>query len=142
VAISAASPAWVLFDGYCGLCDGLVRWLVRRDRRRVLRYGPLQGEAAGRVRERHPDLPGADETFVLVEAPGTTEERVRTRSDAALALVAALGGPWRLAATARIVPRPLRDAVYRFVARRRHRWWGRLESCRLPAPEERELFLD
>ncbi|HLF56698.1 MAG TPA: DCC1-like thiol-disulfide oxidoreductase family protein [Thermoanaerobaculia bacterium] len=143
-ARTPAEPAvaWVLFDGYCGLCDGLVRWLVRRDRRRALRYGPLQGRFATEVRVRHPWLPDADETFVLVESPGAPEERVRVRSDAALAMLVRLGGAWRFAALLRLVPRPLRDAAYRFVARRRTRWFGRLEACRVPSAAERELFLD
>lgn len=135
-------PSWVLFDGYCGLCDGAVRWLLRHDRRGALLYGPLDGRAAGQVRARHPDLPSADETIVLVEAPGTGHERIRLRSDAALAILQHLGGAWRCAAVLRIVPRPLRDAVYRAVARRRTRWFGRLDACRIPTPEERGRFLD
>lgn len=139
----SAPPAWVLFDGRCGLCDGFVRWLVRRDRRRLLRYGALEGRRAAEVRARHPALPDADETVVLVERPGSDGERVRVRSDAALALLARLGGAWRLAAgLGRLVPPPLRDAAYRFVARRRRRWFGRLDACRVPAPAERALFLD
>ena len=135
-------PAWVLFDGYCGLCNGLVRWLVRTDRRRALRFGALQGRVAAEVRARHPDLPDADETLVLVEAPGTPVERVRLRSDGVLAMLARLGGAWRWVAFLRLVPRSLGDLVYRFVARRRTRWFGRLDRCRLPSPEERERFLE
>ncbi len=136
-------PVWLLFDGYCGLCDGFVRWLVRRDRGRSLRYGALQGAAAASVRRRHPDLPDADETLVLVEGPATPDERYRVRSAAVLAVLARLGPGWRVAAAlARLVPHPLRDAVYRFVARRRARWFGRLDACRVPTPEERALFLE
>jgi len=138
----AAAPAWVLFDGLCNLCDGWVRWLVTHDRRRALRYGPLQGESAAALRARHPELPSGDETVLLVEAPGTPAERVRWRSRAALATLARLGGGWRLLATLlRLVPRAVADAVYRFVARRRIRWFGRRAACRVPTAEERELFL-
>lgn len=135
-------PAWVLYDGLCGLCDRAVRRLLARDRRRALRFAPLEGATAAAVRARHPALPDADETFVLVESPGAPGERVRVRSDAAIAAVARLGGVWRLVQALRIVPPPLRDAVYRFVARRRTRWFGRLESCRLPTAGERQQFLD
>jgi len=132
----------VLFDGECGFCDAWVRWLVARDRRGRYRFGALQGESAAAVRARHQDLPPADETMVLVENPETPSERVRTRSDGALAILAGLGGPWRLAKLAWAVPRPLRDTAYRFVARRRMRWFGRLESCRVPTAAERGRFLD
>jgi len=140
---AADDVAWILFDGTCNLCDGWVRWLLPRDRRSCLRYGALQGASAAAIRRRHPELPSADETIVLVEAPGSPAERVRVRSGAVLAALARLGGGWRiLAALLRLVPRPLRDAVYGFVARRRQRWFGRRDACRAPAPAERARFLD
>jgi predicted DCC family thiol-disulfide oxidoreductase YuxK len=139
--VNEPRPAWVLFDGECQLCDSSVQWLLARDRRAALRYGALQGSAAAAVRARHPEMPSADETVVLVEFPGTAEERVRVRSDGALAIFARLGGGWRLAGLLRVIPRPLRDAVYRFVARRRKRWFGTLARCRLPTAAERARFL-
>jgi predicted DCC family thiol-disulfide oxidoreductase YuxK len=124
------------------MCDASVRWLLARDRRGALAFAPLEGEVAAAVRARHPELPPVDETVVLVESPETPAERVRVRSDAALAIVARLGGAWRATALLRLVPRPLRDLVYRFVARRRFAWFGRLEACRIPTPEERARFLE
>lgn len=139
----ATPPAWILFDGTCGLCDCSVRWLLARDRRGALRFATLEGGIGAEIRERHPELPPAEDTFVLVERPRSSAERVRVRSDAALGAVALLGGGWRLAAgLLRIVPRPFRDLVYGFVARRRTRWFGRLDACRLPTPEERKRFLE
>ena len=135
--------AWVLYDGVCGLCDRTVAWLLRHDRRGALRFAPLQGEIAAAVRARHPELPPLDATMVLVEAPEGAAERVRVRSDAALAIVARLGGGWRLlAALGRLAPPPLRDLVYRFVARRRKRWFGELAACRVPTAAERARFLE
>jgi predicted DCC family thiol-disulfide oxidoreductase YuxK len=140
--VDATRPAWVLFDGECQLCDSSVQWLLSRDRGAALRFGSLQGETGAAVRARHPALPPLDETVVLVEEPGTSRERVRVRSDGALAILARLGGAWRLAGLLRAVPRPLRDAVYRFVARRRKRWFGTLAACRVPTAAERARFLD
>lgn len=134
-------PAWILYDGLCALCDRAVVWLLRRDRRGALRFAPLQGETATRVRARHPALPPLDETLLLVERPESPAERVRVRSDAALAILARLGGIWRLAVLLRVVPRPLRDAAYRGLARRRKRWFGELSACRVPGEEERARFL-
>jgi predicted DCC family thiol-disulfide oxidoreductase YuxK len=142
IAASEISPV-VLYDGYCGLCDRSVRWLVEADRRSVLRYAPLQGETAAPVLERHGIPTGGDfDSFILVENLGRPDERLRQRSDGALAALVALGG-WRaaLGRVARLVPRILRDAVYDFIARRRVRWFGRLEACRIPTPEERRRFL-
>jgi len=132
----------VLYDGLCGLCDRSVQFLLRHDSGARLRFATLQGGIGAAVRRRHPVLPPIDETILLVEAPETAAERVRVLSDAALAAIARLGGAWRLAAALRLVPRPLRDAVYGFVARRRTRWFGRLDACRIATPEERSRFLD
>jgi len=71
------------------------------------------------------------------------EGRIHTRSTAALRLSLHLGLGWRLLArVGLVVPRPLRDAAYDLVARNRYRWWGRRESCRVPTPEERALFVE
>jgi predicted DCC family thiol-disulfide oxidoreductase YuxK len=80
--------------------------------------------------------PGDPESVVLVEGG-----RVYDRSDAALRIARALGLPWSLAGLGLLLPRALRDGVYRFVARRRYRWFGREESCRVPTPALRARFL-
>jgi len=133
---------WVLFDGPCGLCDGAVRWLLRRDRRGALRFAPLEGRVAAAVRSRHPELPGADETMVLVERPETPAERVHVRSRAVIGILVALGGSWRLFSVLRGAPSWLLDPPYRFVARRRTRWFGRLPACRVPTAGESARFLE
>ncbi|HEX6913677.1 MAG TPA: DCC1-like thiol-disulfide oxidoreductase family protein, partial [Chitinophagaceae bacterium] len=63
------------------------------------------------------------------------------KSDASLQLTSILGGPWKLTGVFRIFPRVIRNAVYDFVARNRYRWFGKKESCMVPAPELRSLFL-
>jgi predicted DCC family thiol-disulfide oxidoreductase YuxK len=64
-----------------------------------------------------------------------------TYSDASLLAIAALGGGWRLVLLARLIPKFLRDPAYRFVARRRYRWFGRSDTCRAPDPRWAERFL-
>jgi predicted DCC family thiol-disulfide oxidoreductase YuxK len=131
-----AAPPVAFFDGVCNLCNGSVDFLLRHDRRGLLRFAPLQGAAFAAVARDHPELAGTD-SFVLQEGG-----RVHVRSSAALRAAMAMGGPWRLCGVLLLVPRPLRDGVYDFVARRRYRWFGRRESCRLPTPELRARFLD
>ena len=124
----------VYFDGVCGLCNRSVGLLLRHDRRRVLRFAPLQGDTA---HERLGLTADGDPDSIVLEDAG----RLWHRSDAALRIAAHLGGWWRCFAVLRVIPRPLRDALYDVVARRRYRWFGRKETCRLPTPEERERFL-
>lgn len=85
--------------------------------------------------------PGAPATMVFVRDEGSAAERAFVRSAGALAALDAIGGLWRLVSWLRIVPAPLRDAVYRVVAANRYRWFGRFETCKLPAPGVRERFL-
>lgn len=139
---SPSRPSWILYDGLCGFCDATVRWVLARDRGGAFRFAPLQGATAAAVRARHPELPPPDETLVLVIAPESATERVLLRSDAALAVLVGLGGLWRVAAIGRLVPRALRDALYRAIARRRRRIAGSLGSCRTPTAAEQARFLD
>lgn len=130
----------LLYDGACGLCNATVRRVLRRDRTGTLRFASLQGPAGTAVRSRHPELEGVD-SVVWVAADDSGRETVAVRSDAALHLAGYLGGPWRLALAARLVPRALRDRVYDWVARHRHRLPG-ADRCFVPPPETRARFLD
>lgn len=111
-----------------------------RDPHARLRYAALQGETASALRARHPQIPDELDTVVFVEADASGE-RVFLRSDAVLRALARLDPPWRWLAALRALPRGLRDAAYRAFARRRYRWFGSLDACRLPSPEEKARFL-
>jgi predicted DCC family thiol-disulfide oxidoreductase YuxK len=137
---SAAGRHLVLFDGFCGLCDRSVSFLARIDRHSVLYFSPLQGETAAQLRRRLA-VPEHLDSMLFVADAGTPGERLLTRSSGVLAALDAVGGPWRLLSWLRVVPRPVRDAVYDFVARNRQRWFGRRETCRLPTQAERDRWL-
>lgn len=127
----------VLFDGVCNLCNGSVQFLLRRDRRQRFRFAALQSSAGQRLLRQHGFPAGALESLIVIEAG-----RARMQSDAALLLARRLPWPWPLLAVFWLFPRPLRDALYAFVARHRYRWFGRTESCMLPTPETAGRFLD
>ena len=141
--MNAALPAdadLVLYDGVCGFCNGLVRWLLERDREARLSFAPLQGETARALRKRHPGIPESIDTFVFVERRAGAE-RVWLRSAALLRLCARLPAPWRWLSLLRVFPSALLDVSYGAFARRRYRWFGRLDVCPLPPPSVRERFL-
>jgi predicted DCC family thiol-disulfide oxidoreductase YuxK len=137
---SAPPPILVFFDGVCGLCNRFVDFLIAHDRKRQLRYAPLQGARFREILARHPGLAEID-SIVVVENSGP-EETVHTFSNASLAALSKLPGLWKAVVLLRLIPRFLRDAVYRLIAENRYRIWGRNDTCRLPGPEERDLFLD
>ena len=142
-ATEAAEPEYehlVLYDGVCGLCDRTVQWLLRADRNGRLRFAPLQGPTAAELRARLAIPDDVDAViYVRRDAAG---ERFHTHSDAILRLCGVLPAIWRPLGWLRIVPRGLRDLVYRFIARHRYRWFGRFDVCRVPDPSVRERFLD
>lgn len=126
----------LLFDGVCNLCNASVQWVLLRDKKAQFRFAALQSEIGQQLLKRH----GLDsEHFdTVVLAVG---ENIFLRSDAPLEIARRLGGAWQLLYGFKIVPRPLRDALYNFVARNRYRWFGRQESCMLPRPEWKARFL-
>lgn len=133
----------ILYDGVCGLCNRLVQFLLKRDKDGRLRFASLQSEFAAKVLLRHGIDPKDLDTLHVIENYEQTDERVLQRSDAILRAGRELRGFWSVsAAVAQVIPRPLRDLVYRFVARNRYRVFGRYETCMLPEPNQRNRFLD
>ena len=137
----SAPAGVVLFDGVCGLCNRTVDFLLRADRRDRLRFATLQGPAAASLLAGR-GLPLDLQTVIYLRHLDGAAPELLERSNAILAILRDLGGGWRAAAALRIVPRPWRDALYRLVAGRRYRWFGKRDTCRLPTPEERPRFLD
>ncbi|HTB80104.1 MAG TPA: DCC1-like thiol-disulfide oxidoreductase family protein [Opitutaceae bacterium] len=142
----------LLFDGECGLCNRVVRFLLRLDRHGRLRFAPLQGPAAQEFLRTH-GLPAEDfSTLVFVPdwTPSTSSGQGRRedpqfflRTDGAIAALRACGGTGCLfAVLLAIVPRGLRDAGYKFVARTRYRIFGPWKACPLPRPEWAARFLE
>ena len=130
----------ILFDGVCNLCNGFVQFVIRHDRAGRFHFAALQSEAGRALLAGHgPVLPAgaAELDSVLLLSGG----RLYSHSSAVLRIASGLGGVWALAGAGRLLPRAWRDALYRFVARHRYRWFGRQESCMLPTPELKARFL-
>lgn len=133
--MSQSNPI-ILFDGVCNLCSTVVRWVIARDKRAVFRFASLQSDAgrAALAAAGGPELP---DSVVLIQSG-----RVLVSSDAAIGIAAGLGFPWSLARAGLVVPRGVRDVMYRWVARNRYRWFGKQETCMVPTAALRERFLD
>ena len=118
--------------------------LRREHRRRTLRFASLDSSIGREVRARYPELEGVD-SVIWVEAGSNEQDyRLFVRSEAVFRVLKYLGGVWTaLAVAGAVVPRFLRDGVYDFVARHRHKIIPReAESCLLPSPEQRARFVD
>jgi len=140
--MSGSNPI-VLYDGVCGLCNRLVQFLLKHDREGRLRFASLQSDLAAKVLGRHGFDPKDLDTVHVVENYEQPDERVSQRSDAILLAGRELGGFWGASSSiAKVVPRPLRDLVYKLVATNRYRMFGKFDTCMLPDPNQRSRFLD
>lgn len=134
--MEAPANPLVLFDGVCNLCNRSVQMILRHDRNARLRFASLQSPLGEKLRRELGIDPEKVDSVILVEGGRWYQE-----SDAALRIASLLGGAWKAFGVFRLVPRPLRDAAYRLIARNRYRWFGKTETCWVPTPELRGRFL-
>ncbi len=127
----------IYFDGVCNLCNSSVQFVLKRDKKKVFRFATLQGNHAKSTFAKF-SLPHADlSSIVLLE-----HNTVYTQSTAALRIAKKLNALWPLLYLFIIIPKPIRDAVYNYIAKNRYKWFGKQESCMLPTKETQRLFLD
>ena len=131
----------VLYDCLCGLCDGVVQFLLRRDAEDIFRFAPQQSDFAKRILSRHGLDVNSTQTIYLIGNYGLASELVFTKSDVTLRIANELGGIWNAAQFARLLPHSVRDAAYDFVARNRFRIFGKRTECRLVGAAEQHKFL-
>jgi predicted DCC family thiol-disulfide oxidoreductase YuxK len=126
----------IYFDGVCHLCHRSVRFIARRDPRKRFVFSPLQSPRGREIMRRL----GMDEhqpgSIILAEG-----DRLYTRSTAALRIASRLRAPWPLLRVFWVIPRPIRDALYDWIARNRYRWFGKMEACPLPEEDLRDRFV-
>jgi len=132
----------VLYDGVCALCNRVVQFVLRHDRRRVFRFAPLQGATGRSVIERSDGQSDDLTSFYVIANYETPGPRRFAKSDAVLFVAGELGWPWKAARVTGFVPKAIRDRAYDLVARTRYRLFGRYDHCVLPPPDVRTRFLD
>ena len=130
------SDAIIVFDGVCVLCNGWVDFLLRHDRDGRYRFAAMQTVSGRELLATHGLDPDDPVSFLLVHG-----DRAWTDTDAIVRVLQGLGGAWRLAGAMRLVPRFVRDPLYRHAARNRYRWFGRHEQCLVPTPQQASRFL-
>lgn len=130
------APAILLYDGDCGFCSRGMLFAFQRDPQGNLRYASLQSVTGQKLLAAH-KVPLDMTTVVLVDERGA-----HVRSSAVLRTARLLRWPWSWAYAFILVPGPLRDAAYRWVAKHRHRFGPGVEACRTPTPELRARMLE
>ena len=127
----------ILFDGECNFCSFWVKYVIRRDKKDVFRFTSLQSDLGKNIQEylgiSNPSL----DTIILY----IPEEAYYVKSTAALKIMKDFSGAWSLMYFFLIIPAPIRNAVYNFIAKNRYKWYGKQEICRIPTPELKAKFL-
>ncbi|MFN8289951.1 MAG: DCC1-like thiol-disulfide oxidoreductase family protein [Chitinophagaceae bacterium] len=127
----------VLFDGVCNLCNRSVQFIIKRDKKKKFRFGSLQGHFGQQAQARF-HLPADDfNSFLLLEG-----DKLYTRSTAALRVLKQLGRGWQLFYGLILLPKFIRDPVYKWIARNRYKWFGKMEACMIPDEASRYRFLE
>lgn len=127
----------ILFDGVCNLCDSAVQYIIRHDRKDVFRFVPLQSELGQQILKHIGINPINIDSIVLYE-PGIA---YYYKSSAAMGIARSLGGFFHFGTVFRVIPTGIGNFLYDYIAKNRYKWYGKKESCMIPAPELKAKFL-
>jgi predicted DCC family thiol-disulfide oxidoreductase YuxK len=133
---SLDSYSVVLFDGVCKFCNGWVQFIIRHDHRDRFRFSPLQSDMGQSLLASHRELDDSLDSVIVLE-----DDKLFTHSSAVLQILRRLGGLWSLLVVFRIIPSPLRDMLYRWIAKRRYKLFGKYDSCMIPNEQIRRKFI-
>ena len=126
----------LLFDGFCNVCHGAVRFILRRERISALHFAPLQSETGKTLLRKYGYPEDYLDGLVLIE-----NQRAHDQSSACLRVAKKLKFPWNLFFLFLVIPKPIRDLLYRIIASMRYRFWGRRDTCSIPQNVDISRFL-
>lgn len=128
----------ILFDGVCNLCDNVVQFILKRDKKDIFRFVPLQSELGNQIINYLGIDPAKTDSIILYE-PG---HAYYYKAEAALKIAGELGGIYNLMPILSILPKSFSNWVYDYVARNRYKWYGKKDECMIPTPEMKAKFLE
>jgi len=130
----------IVFDGVCVLCTANARFVLKNDRAGRFRLAAMQ-DNAGTAIMRHAGLDPLDPTSFIVLDAEQEGGRIWMNSDAILHMWSQLGWPWRAGVIFRLVPRFVRDPIYKMIACNRYKWFGKRDECWGPSAEQASRIL-
>ncbi len=126
----------IFFDGVCNLCNQSVLFVIKRDQKAKFNFAPLQSAYAQHHLNDLDSTAKELNTIVLLK-----NGKVYKRSRAVLEIALGLSAPWPLLFALMVIPAPLRDLAYDWVARNRYRWFGKKDECMIPTPQLKSRFM-
>lgn len=131
----------LLFDGECGFCNKTIQFFLRNEKNysggsgKKMHFVPLQSEV-GKALRNYFEIDEKIDSIILIK-----DHSAYIKSCAALRLTPYMKGAWPLMMTFVVIPPFLRNLVYDFIAKRRKRLFGRVESCALLTDVDKSRFL-
>ena len=126
----------ILFDGVCNFCNFWVDFVIKRDKKNLFRFAALQSATGIELLKKYNLDSSSQVTFFLI-----ADNKIYTKSTAALIVCKQLSGIIKILYTFIIVPGFIRDFIYDLIAKNRYNLFGKRESCRIPTEEEKNKFL-
>jgi len=127
----------ILFDGVCNLCNSSINYVIDHDKMDVFRFVSLQSEL-GKTIQDYLGIENTNLDTIILYIP---DEAYYIKSTAALKIMTTFSGIWKLMLVFTIIPAPIRDIVYNYIAMNRYKWYGKQENCKIPTPEVKSKFL-
>jgi len=127
----------ILFDGVCNLCNGFVKFVLKRDKNKIFQFASLQSIYGSGLLAYFNYQNIKPETIVLYDG-----EKILTESDAVIMILGSLKGIWKSVVIFKLVPTFIRNWFYRLIARNRYKFFGKKEECLVPDGNIKDRFLD
>jgi predicted DCC family thiol-disulfide oxidoreductase YuxK len=128
----------ILFDGICNLCNDSVLKVIKYDKKDHFVFAALQSKSGQDIINYLKIDVSKTDSIILYE-PDVAYD---IKSTAALKIMKDFGGFWVLTQVFEILPTPIRDYFYDYIAKNRYKWFGKKESCMIPTPELKAKFLN
>lgn len=138
-------PKIILFDGVCHLCTASIQFIIKRDSNSLFKFAYLQS-SIGQALCKQLNIPTDNlSTLVYIENKENNGNVISQysyyKSDAVLQIGIKLGWPWKFGLFCLIVPKPIRDRIYDFIAKHRYQWFGKSQECWMPTDDLKQRFL-
>jgi len=127
----------LFYDGPCILCNFWIQKLCRWDKNDRLQFSSLDSAFAKYFFKKHPSHLLAIDSILAWDP----EEAYEIEAQAVFRILKYLGGLWKFFLIFQLVPTSWANRLYRFVAARRYRWFGKYDICPLPEKRYTHKFL-
>lgn len=127
----------ILFDGVCNLCNSSVQKVIENDKKNLFKFASLQSDFGQKFLKDKQLNSDEFDSIILIDG-----DKFYTASDAALRIGKELKGIYKISSLFLLLPKFIRDGVYKIISKNRYQWFGKQESCWVPTKELQDKFIE